>query len=523
MKEKNVIFGSAGQQDATKRNDTAFRSAMTPNTIAYAEDVNTFGNMADEFVYILCQEIVNALRQQGIEPNALDNTQVAQMINNLNGGYTLTGLTDDTVNASATGTTVTFTGSISFNSKVYYGAAQADRTIVNFNAVTLTVDSSWTPGVNYIFATNAGALGYQTSPVLGSEGATKCMLGSLFIMVDENDNKVIQENSFAFNPWLMGTARETREVPTAKTKGGFIQAVSGTVVEMGDVEVQAEGINYGPTGSGKLTPDIITFYGSTYENFPYLYPDYINQTPRSTSIDTTHIYNMTTGTYDELGTEYYAKFMVQVPCLAPTGQKMMIPAMSEESGGVYSQLFDSQEEAEAAIFGLQYTSESSDTTRARAIYIGQSIIVRVGSEDLTNGEDFKTVGIVPQQLSGFTAAAGQSGGSVGNFVPMREIELSGTNVALINQCSNVIVGSTDAPVSVTMPTPTIGFANQLMVKYIAVDDDEETELQGITFPSNVRWWTTIPTFAQGCTYVIVFDYIQGYWYGSYQAFQQVVF
>ena len=127
MKEKTTVFGSAGQQDATKRNDTAFRSAMTPNTIAYAEDVNTFGNMADEFVYILCQEIVNALRQQGIEPNALDNTQVAQLINNLNGGYTLTGLTDANVSASATDSTVTFTGVISFNSKVYYGSSQADR------------------------------------------------------------------------------------------------------------------------------------------------------------------------------------------------------------------------------------------------------------------------------------------------------------------------------------------------------------------------------------------------------------
>lgn len=521
MKEKTTVFGSAGQQDATKRNDTAYRGGMTPNTIAYAEDVNTFGNMSDEFVYILCQEIVNALRQQGIEPDALDNTQVAQLINNLNGGYTLTGITDGPVSAVATSSAVTFSGVISFNSKVYYGSSQADRSLVTFTNATLSVDNTWTAGVNYVFATNTGTLGHQTSPILGSEGATKCMLGSVFVMQDENQNLVIQDGSFAFNPWLMSTARETREVPTAKTKGGFMQAVSGLVVEMGDVEVQAEGINYGATGSGKLTPDIITFVDSTYEDFPYLYPDYIDQTPRSEAIDTTHIYNLTTNTYDELDSSYYSKYMVQVPCLAPTGQKMMIPAMSEESDGVYTQLFDSQEEAEAAIFGLQYTSESSDTTRARAIYVGQSIIVRVGSDDLTNGEDFKTVGIIPQQLSGFTAAAGQSGGSVGNFVPMREIELSGSSVALINQCSNVIVGSTDAPVAVTMPTPTIGFANQLMVKYIAVDDDDETELQGITFPANVRWWTTEPTFQQGCTYVIVFDYVQGYWYGSYQAYQQV--
>lgn len=521
MKEKTTVFGSAGQQDATKRNETAYRSGMTPNTIAYAEDVNTFGNMSDEFVYILCQEIVNALRQQGIEPDALDNTQVAQLINNLPGGYTLTGLASDIVEATATDSTITFTGTISFNSKVYYGAAQADRDIVTFNAVTLTVDNTWTAGVNYIFATSTGTLGHQTSPVLGSEGATKCMLGSLFVMQDENQDLVIQDDSFAFNPWLMGTARETREVPTAKTKGGFIQPVSGTIVEMGDVEVQAEGINYGPTGGGRLTPDLITFADSTYENFPYLFPGYINQAPRSASIDTTHIYNMTTGTWDELDSSYYAKFMVQVPCLAPTGQKMMIPAMSEESNGVYSQLFDTQEDAEAAIFGLQYTSESEDTTRARAIYCGQSIIVRVGSDDLTNGEDFKTVGIIPQQLSGYTAASGQTGGSVGNFVPMREIEHSGTAVALVNQCSNIIVGSADAPVAVTMPTPTVGFANQLMVKYIAVDDDNETQLQGITFPNSVRWWTTVPQFVQGCTYVIVFDYVSGYWYGSYQAYQQM--
>lgn len=521
MKEKTTVFGSAGQQDATKRNDTAYRTGMTPNTIAYAEDVNTFGNMSDEFVYILCQEIVNALRQQNIEPDALDNTQVAQLINNLNGGYTLTGLTDDVVSASATTSTVTFTGKISFNAKVYYGNSQADRTVVDFDAVTLSIDNTWTPGVNYIFATTSGTLGKQTSPVLGSEGATKCMLGSLFV-IDNDGTLEIQASSFAFNPWLMSTSREAREVTTAKTKGGFIEAVSGTIVDMGDLEVIAEGINYGPTGSGKYSPDIITFSEGTYEDFPYLFPGYITTQARAESIDTTHIYNMTTETWDELDSTYYDKFMVQVPCVAPTGQRMMIPAMSEEEDGVYSQLFDSQADAEAAIFGLQYTSASSDNTRARAIYVGQSIIVRVGSTDLTYGEDFKTVGIIPQQLSGYTASAGQSGGSVGNFVPMREIELSGSAVTLINQCSNVIVGSTDAPVAVTMPTPTIGFANQLMVKYIAVDDDSQTELQGISFPNTVRWWTTKPTFAQGCTYVIVFDYVQGYWYGSYQAYQQVI-
>lgn len=520
MKEKTTIFGSAGQQDATKRNETAYRSGMTPNTIAYAEDVNTFGNMSDEFVYILCQEIVNALRQQNIEPDALDNTQVAQLINHLNGGYTLTGLTDDTVSASATSSAVTFTGKISFNSKVYYGSSQADRTVVDFDAVTLSVDNTWTPGVNYIFATSSGALGNQTTPVLGSEGATKCMLGSLFV-IDNDGALEIQEGSFAFNPWLMSTTRETREVTTAKTKGGFITAVSGTVVDMGALEVVAEGINYGETGSGKYSPDVITFPEGTYEDFPYLFPDYITTQARFESIDTTHIYNMTTETWDELDSTYYDKFMVQVPCVAPTGQRMMVPAMSDEEDGVYSQLFDSQAAAEAAIFGLQYTSTSSDTTRARAIYAGQSIIVRVGATDLTYGEDFKTVGIIPQQLSGYTASAGQSGGSVGNFVPMREIELTGTAVTLINQCSNVIVGSADAPVVVTMPSPNIGFANQLMVKYIAVDDDNQTQLQGITFPNTVRWWTTVPQFVQGCAYVIVFDYIQGYWYGSYQAYQQM--
>lgn len=521
MKEKTSIFGSAGQQDATKKNDTAFRSAMTPNTIAYAEDVNTFGNMADEYVYILCQEIVNALRQQGIEPDSTDNTQVADMINTLPTGFVLTGLVDDTVSAVATTSTVTFTGKVSFNSKVYYGRAQADETVVTFNAVTLTVDNTWTPGVNFIYATSSGALGKQTSPVLGSEGATKCLLGSLFV-IDNSGTLEIQAGSFAFTPWLMGTARETREAPTPKTKGGYITPVSGLIVDMGALEVQMEGINYGANGSGKYTPDITTFAESTYEDFPYLFPDYITTQARSASIDTTHIYNMTTDAYDTLGSAYFTKYMVQVPCVTPTGQKMMIPAMSEVVDGEYTQIFDSQEEAEAAIFGLQYTSSATDNTRARAIYVGQSIIVRIGSTDLTDREDFKTVGIVPQALSGYTAASGQTGGSVGNYIPMREIELEGDAVTLVNNCSNVIVGSTDNPVAVTMPSPSIGFLNQCMVKYIAVDADSNTDLQGISFPASVRWWTTEPEFLPGCTYVIVFDYIQGYWYGSYQAYLQLV-
>ena len=520
MKEKTVVFGSAGQQDPTKRNDTAYRTGMMPSTVAYAEDVNTFGAMSDEYVYILCQEIVNALRQQGMEPNALDNTQVAQLINNLNGGYTLTGILDGPVTAEATTSAVTFTGKVSFNSKVYYGASQADRTTVDFDNVSLAVNNSWTAGVNYIFATNNGTLGHQTSPILGEEGATKCMLGSLSV-IDNNGVLEIQEDSFAFTPWLMSTSREMREAPTAQTKGGFIEASGGTVITMGGVEILAEGINYGLTGSGKYNPDIATFQQSAYTDFPYLFPHYISTQARFTALDTNHIYNMTTGQWVELGTAYRDKFMVQVPCLAPTGQKLMIPAMSEVSNGNYTQLFDTMAAAEAAIFGLQYTSESEDNTRARAIYVGQSVIVRVGATDLTRSEDFKVVGVVPQQLSGFTSAAGQTGGAVGNFVPMREIELTGTAVALVNQCSNIIIGSDVAPVDVAMPTPTPGIVNQLMVKYIAVNDDNETQLQGLTFPASVRWWTTVPTFQQGCTYVIVFDYVQGYWYGSYQAYQQV--
>ena len=521
MKEKTSVFGSSGQQDSTKRNETAFRTAMQPNTIAYAEDVNTFGNMADEYVFILCQEIVNALRQQGIEPDALDNTQVANMINTtIAGAYALTGLTNDAVTTPVVGNTITFSGTIIYNEDVYYGNTQSRLTKVSYDAVTLSVDSNWTPGVNYIYATKTGSLGYQTTPILGSEGATKCMLGSLFVIKDENDNYILQENSFAFNPWLPSTSRETRESPTALTKGGYMQPVSGLTVEMGTLEVRAEGINYGLTGSGKYLPDIITFPDGNYTDFPYLYPDYISTGSRATGIDTTHIYSMTNEEYAELDEPYYGMFMVQVPCVAPTGQRMMIPAMSNEDSGVFDQLFPTMEAAEAAIFGLHYTSTETDHTRARAIYVGQSIIVKVGATDLTNGENFKTVGIVPQELAGFTSSAGQTGGAVGDYVPMREVTFNGTAATLLNFASNVIVGSTSAPVAITFPTPTEGRLNSLIVKYIAVNSDNETTLQGLSFPGTTRWWTTAPVFAEGCTYMFAFDYINGYWYGSYQAFQQ---
>ena len=65
MKNKTYTFADLGERRASTT-ETDFRTGMVRNTIAMAEDVNTYGNMIDEQVEVITKEIVNALEGQGI-------------------------------------------------------------------------------------------------------------------------------------------------------------------------------------------------------------------------------------------------------------------------------------------------------------------------------------------------------------------------------------------------------------------------------------------------------------------------
>ena len=525
MRNKTYIFADIGDR-RTEPNETEFRTGMVKNTIAMAEDVNTYGYEIDEQVEIITKEIVNALTGQGIAIDPNLNNQLSTMLKTkMPGGYSLTGVYFDGVNqptATLTNsTTITFSAFTAyFNTKGYFGNMQSDITKVNVPQTTVTINSSWGKGVHFLYLTSAGSIAHVQEPIDPKNQASQCMLGSVFV-VENNGTKTFQTGSFKYQPWLCSTDHRTREVPVAETKGGYISAASSTTLQMGALDIVDEGINF---DTQVTQPSIKNVQAESPFLHKVLHPDYDPNAAAVSTLDTTHIYNMTSNQYEQVLPTAIDKFMVYVPCIVPTGQTLLVAPMSPVVNGEYTQVFETQEDAEAAIFGLQYTSEQTDKTRARCIYLGQSLIVKIGTNvDLTDNENFKAVGMVPQQLAGYTSSAGQAGGSSGQFIPMPEVLRAGNSVLLQNFCSNVIQGSSEVnSVTVTMPQPSTGRMNELMAKYTHVRaSGGETLGDGLTFGQNVRWWVQPPVFVEGNTYLFTFDYINGYWYGDYSVYSNL--
>lgn len=516
MITKDRIFASGGVQDPTKTGSD-FSTGMVPNTVAMAEDVNTYGNMSDKDLWVVCQEIVNLMSNYGVSPNdSYDSGQQGQLANMFNekiaNGYSLTGIDRSTYTSAPTqnGTQISFPQlGIVYNLDVYYGNTASRLQRTTLNQQTLTANSSWGDGVHYIYATTTASsststLGHQMTPVLATDGATKCMLGSVFV-IDGN----FQAGTWKFEPWLQITSPEKRESPTASTKGGYVAPYQGTELQMGALQILAEGINFDANPNAPSIADVPAAKPFSYK---YLYPNYSPSASALTELDTTHLYNMTDGTWDDissLASGPTPKFIVVVPCVTPTGQTLMIPAMSTKSSGTYAQVFDSQDAASAAIFNLQY---DLDNVATRAIYLGQSLVVKVGATDLTDPEQYLSVGMIPQALAGFTSAAGQSGGGAGAYIPMPAYSWSSqyTTVNAQNTSLNIIEGSTTNPVLVVPPTPNNNIMNQFEVHYAHTSDK-----QGLTFQEEIVWWGSAPSWVDGQVYNIIFEYVNGKWRAGY--------
>lgn len=524
MKNKTNVFADLGERRASTT-EQDFRTGMIRNTIAMAEDVNTYGFMIDEQVDVITKEIVNALEGEGITIDPNLNNQLSTMIKTkLPGGYSLTGVYFDGVNQPAAAltnsTTITFTAFTAyFNTKGYFGNTQADLTRVTVPQTTVTVDSTWATGVHFLYLTPAGVIAHDQNPISATDMANKCLLGSVFV-VSINSTIQFQAGSFKYQPWLVSTDHRTREVPVAETKGGYISAETATELQMGALDVVDEGINF---LADVTKPSIMHIAGGTFEH-KMIHPDYDPTESETTTVDTTHIYNLTAGRWESVSPSAIGKFMIMVPCIVPTGQTLMVAPMSPVVDGEYTQVYDTQEAAELAVFGLHYTDPAVDKTRTRCIYLGQSLIVRIGPDvDLTDNENFKSVEGVPQELAGYTTSAGQAGGSAGQFIPMPEVLKVGDEVMLNNFTSNVIQGSsTTEAVAVHLPQPTNGRMNEVMAKYTHVKaSDGETLSDGLAFDNNVRWWVQAPVFVEGNTYLFTFDYINGYWYGDYNVYSNL--
>lgn len=515
---KESVFAQGGVQDPNKT-EASFREGMIPNTVAMAEDVNTYGHWSDRDLKVVCDEIVNALQAYGITPNDSyapgSSVQLKTLLETkIKGANGLTGIDYASYTSAPTqssdGASISFPQmAVVFNTQVYYGDTSSTQQRVVIPAQTLTASAVWGTGVRYIYANTQGGLNYQAEPVKGAEGASKCFLGSVFVI-----NGVFQPGSWKFQPWLQATSLERRESPTASRKGGFIAPLSGKQIQMGAVEVLDEGINFGADAS---EPSIMKILKQSPFTYKYLYPGYNPSAAAVADLDTTHLYNMSDGTWDDISA-FGGKFICLVPCIVPTGQTLMIPAMSFKTGDSYSSIFDTVEDAKAAVFGLQYELRAKDSTGAwsegsvasRAIYLGQTIIAKIGLTDTTNVDEFSTVGVVPQALAGFTDASGQTGGGAGAYIPMTEKEWAVSNsLPLSNNTANVVTGSTDFSVNLSFPSVQPGIVNQLSVKYTHL-----AGMQGLSFPASTKWWGGAPAWVENNVYNIIFEYVNGNWIGG---------
>ena len=520
MITKDRIFASAGVQEPSATGSD-FSTGMVPNTVAMAEDVNTYGNMADRDLWVVCQEIQNLMANYGVAPNesydAGQQGQLATMFKDKVGGaYALTGVVRSSVSTMPTqnGATINIPQmEIVYNLDVYYGNTQSRMQRTTLAAQTITA-SNWENGVHYIYATTTASsatstIGHQQSPIQAEDGASKCMLGSCFVI-----DGAIQEGSWKFQPWLQVTSVEERQVPTARTKGGFVSPYSATggatmQLQMGTLQILDEGINF---GANPNRPSIMDVPAATPFKYKFLYPGYNPSSAELTEVDTLHLYNITAGTWDDIsalasGPETH--YIVMVPCVTPTGQTLMIPAMSTKTGETYNQVFTSQEAAAEAIYSLPY-ADGLDVYAARAIYMGQSIIVKVGATDLTDPLQYMAVGMLPQELQGFTTASGQSGGAQGAYIPMPEITWTGyTTITCQNNAANVVLGSSEVPLTINPPSPQSGIINQFEVKYT-----HNAGSQGINWNAAFKWWGNPPSLVNGSVYNIIFEYVNGYWIGG---------
>lgn len=525
MYRKSSVFAS-GSSAVASRTEADYRQGMIPNTVAMAEDVNAYGTLSDKMNWTMSQEISNLIEAYGItlgsdyvsDPTNAANKQLLKLFQEKLGsvrsltGVMYNGTTIPVITQTSSGLSIPQL-KIRFNNTVYYSDTETTNPIVTVPAQTYTLGSGVSNGVKYLYATSDGSLAIQSTPVLGSSGATKCFLGSFYVI-----SSSIQSGSWKYQPWLTVSSVEDRESPTAYTKGGYISARNSTALQMGTLEVQAEGMN---VDTSLYSPNIKTIQTQSPFYYKPIYPGYNpNNSATSTIGGTgtndvgTHLYNTSTSQWVDIKSWASGfntpKFIVVVPCVTPSGQTLMIPAMSASSGDDYTQVYDSQAEAAEAVFGLQYAD--IDAEASRCIYLGVSLVLRVSTNsstlNLTNPEDFMVVGRVPQALAGFTSAAGQSGGGTGAYVPMKTYDFGSSyqTVTAINNAVNIIAGHSSTAVQVNLPSPTAGIMNQVMIQYTQTNSNH-----GLTF-SGVTWWfDRQPSFQSGYTYEFIADYVNGKW------------
>lgn len=363
------------------------------NTIWKAEELNQ-----------LSQELQNILIEYGITPDAANVTQLltalkekfyrdAFKVRTLITGITPNVMTQSTITINGSGQLV-----INQPITIIYNDATGARGIASYSAQVLQGQTINAPaqstGVNavvYIYAVRDNV--NQATPTI-EVSTTKyitadyCLLGSAFVL---NDNGwKFQAESFAATPFLSWSSAKDREAAEALTAGGLIIGKNDGTMKLNDITLDYEGI-----GVGTERQNFITFIAQDPLSYKFIYKTYGNSEPTQTVLQTDKFFNTTTQALDSLPVD---TFNIFIPCITPTGQFLLRPKEAATVQG-----YGTMEDAMSDIINSTFSEGGYDK---RLIYLGFSIVVKVGATDFTNPDNFKIVAIMPNELAAFGNLAG---------------------------------------------------------------------------------------------------------------------
>lgn len=323
-----------------------------------------------------------------------------------------------TVPTSVTETTVTFPEfTVIFDNKVYYGKKISDFTIVKVPETTMTVD----PGIDgavFVYVDTNGEIHQSLNNISPQNSSTQCLLGSYFRL----SNK-IQSGSWAYTPWNGATSKDHRFADAGSVSGGLLVPATSSTLSRASMAVLLEGVN---ASTSLYNPNKITYNIETPYSSKELWPGYDANVADSSTLDTTHIYNMSTNTVDDIST--LDGYVILIPgVVAPTGQDVYLMPMSPKIGVDYTQIYPTMADAINAIYGYQV---SLGNVASRVLWLGQCIVAKIGATDYTDPSQVKIIGDLPNVLGAYMSAA--SGGA-GSRVSGITVKAEGSVVGDIDQ------------------------------------------------------------------------------------------
>lgn len=271
------------------------------------------------------------------------------------------------------------------------GIASYSSQLLQGQTINAPAQSTGVNAVVYIYAVR-DTVNQTTPTVLVSTTkyitAGYCLLGSAFVLNDGGWK--FQVGSFATTPFLSWHSAKDREAAEALTAGGLIIGKNDGTMKRNDITLDYEGI-----GVGTERQNFITFTAQDPLSYKFIYKTYGNSEPTQTVLQTDKFFNTTTQVLDSLPVD---TFNIFIPCITPTGQFLLRPKEAATVQG-----YGTMEDAMSDIINSTFSEGGYDK---RLIYLGFSIVVKVGATDFTNPDNFKIVAIMPNELAAFGNLAG---------------------------------------------------------------------------------------------------------------------